>query len=262
MKKIVTFLLLINFLGLNHLAFASDTSNHNFDLFLPAEYVPFGGGSDGGGGGGGDSGISSGAITGIILGSIGGVALLGGLAWALKPYWAKGLKTGCAQGLSNPIMAMCLDDKTVSKFKAQSQTYPYLVKALEMNKINDCPKSKYILVPDSVIQNDTVDSVCFEIPSDMGEKLKVVITQVSNPYEHEEFKTELYINANKEEVNYKDQIKLETFLSGKNEGLTQMMGEIDLSKTSSTGALVISFENKKDKNITQKYAYLIEFSGI
>lgn len=236
-------------LGINSSALAIDTSQHSFGLQIPAEDIPPGSPPSPSNG---SSGISGGAITGITLGSIGGIALLSGLAWALKPYWAIGLKTGYAQGLDSPVLSMCLDDKTVDKFK--SQPYPYLVKALEMNKIHQCPKSRYILVPDSVIKSETIDSLSFKIPKEMGNSLKIIITQISNPYEKEEFKTELYVNDSK------NQVKLSPFLENKSNGIMQMIGEIDLDKSGDIGTLLILNEGRKDP--AQIYAYLIEFSGI
>lgn len=270
MKRIITFILMS--LILQNAALAVPTQSTNaFPLDIDAGVIPKGGGTPSGGGGSSSSGLSGGAVTAITLGSIGGVALLGGLAWFLKPYWAKGMTSGAAAGLDCPILAMCLDDKTVETIMTKYSNNPLLLKALGQDKIRECPCSKYILVPDTEICSNTFNTIIFKIPTEMKNQqgsIKVRITQVSNPLKGEELDTKMYIkedSAPTDEAYKKGEIRLQNAKTDKERGIIIKNGQINSEdiKNSSTAALIVSNSPNvlsKTKTAAQKYAFVIEFS--
>lgn len=267
MKRIITFILMS--LILQNAAFAVPTQSTNaFPLDIDAGVIPKGGG---GSSGGGSSGLSGGAVTAITLGSIGGVALLGGLAWFLKPYWAKGLTSGAAAGLDCPILAMCLDEKSVENIMTKYSNNPLLLKALGQDKIRECPCSKYILVPDTEICSKTFNTIIFKIPTEMKNQqgiIKVRITQASNPLKDEDLEAKMYIKEDSmptDDSYKKGEIRLHNEKTDKENGIIIKTGQINCEdiKTSSTAAIIVSNSPSmlsKAKCASQKYAYVIEFS--
>jgi|GEM_PF-6089191 len=250
MRKFLSKTLIIAILSSNLCAFA-DTSNNNFNLALPKEAIPTGAPdpdpspdpSD-------NDGLSSGAVAGIVAGSIvGGLALLGGLAWF---YFGKGYKGGAAS--EQTLSAICLDSNAVQKFKVKGGENDYLVKALEISGVRGCPNSRYVLVPDSYVQNKTFNSVLFDVPQDMP---NVRVTQVSGPFTGKEFEGKIFTGRNEN-----TEVRLHhTILSRENEGIVQKEGKIK-PKGKSPAALVISYDNPKDTieaTGPMRYAFVIEF---
>lgn len=269
MKRIITFILMS--LILQNAAIAVPTQSTNpFPLDIDAGVIPKGGGTPSGGGGG-SSGLSGGAVTAITLGSIGGVALLGGLAWFLKPYWAKGLTSGAAAGLDCPILSMCLDEKSIENIMTKYNDNPLLLKALKQDKIRECPCSKYILVPDTEICSKTFNTIIFKIPTEMKNQegtIKVRITQASNPLNGEDLEAKMYIKEDSmptDETYKKGEIRLHNEKTDKENGIIIKTGQINCEdiQTSSTAALIVSNSPgvlSKTNCASQKYAYVIEFS--
>lgn len=280
MKKIFVLFALCAILNLQVPTFA-DTSNHVFPLDIPEGAVPQGGGEEGGGdqgGGGGDNGLSTGGIIGISVGVGGGLLALGGLVWLLKSYWAKGLKTGSMSGVEDAILPVCLDEESLKNLEAKSQSYPYLQRAIELNDIKECPDAKYVLIPDTQIQNKTFNGVVFKLPTEISNSQKVMtvrVTRVSNPFYGDELDEKIYLNAGKENVanisaesqKYAgSQIKLEKTEIRSNDGVLRLVGKIDFKNNvvSENAALVVSYDKplKAGEAIpSQKYAYLLEFSA-
>lgn len=220
----------------------------------------------------GSSGLSGGAITAITLGSIGGVAVLGGLAWLLKPYWGQGMVSGAAIGIDCPVLPVTLDDAAVNTILAKNPCYGYLAKSFQISPISESTSARYLMIPDTAINPDTFNSVLFRIPTEVKNSqglINVKITQISDSITSNEFEAKLYTNASNKElgsINKGKEVRFEKTISRENEGIVQKSGVINYAdlKDDDTGALIISYKkNPLSKEVlpTKKYAYLIEFKG-
>lgn len=272
MKKNFVILILIILLFQNLALAVPSQSTNGFLLRLGSSIIPKGGGGNNGSGSGGSSsgsGLSGGAVTAITLGSIGGAALLGGLVWFLRPYFANGMTSGAALGLDNPILAMCLDEKNVKEITNKYQNAPLLNKALRQEKIKECPQAKYILIPDTEISANTFNTIMFEIPLDVQNSLGIVnvkIIQTTEPSKNSNISTEMLLgtNSNTQDTN-KPEVHLQNTKIDKENGVIIKNGKINTTNlnTNSTGFLIISNKAnlaQKNNEEVQKYAFVIEFS--
>lgn len=255
MKKIVVSILMI--LLMQNFVFAvPNQSNNSFPVELEERVIPPGG--DESSDDGGSSGLSGGAVTAITLGSIGAVALLGGLAWFLKPYWAKGLTAGYASGIDAPIFPVCLDRETVDEMIVKYQNYPLLTRALKMSEIHECPRSKYVLIPDTLIQNGTFNTTIFKLPTEIKDSqgyMGMKVIQVSSPYNNNELEGKFHFKNGKDLI-------LKTEKESPSEGVVIKNGRINLvSSQANEGVVVTSYKSSSltGKSENKKYAYLIEF---
>lgn len=267
MKRTLIKALMLCFLFQNIAYCAPNQSTNSFPVDIQASDIPAPISNSGGGGGG----LSGGAVSAIALGSIGGAVLLGGLAWFLKPYWSKGMTSGSAVGLDNPVIAMCLDEKTVENIINKYQNSPLLIKALREQDIKECPDSKYVLIPDTAISDNTFNTVVIKIPQEMKNAkgiINVKMIQASNPLSSANLDSELFLGTDantQNNMNKKSQVPFKTIKSDRQNGIIIKNGQIDIAdlNTDSTGFLIISYKDNiviKSNSTVQKYAYAIEFS--
>ncbi len=240
MKKIFIFIIIL--LNFNFALAIPTQSTNEFPLELNDEDIPSGNcGSSGGGG------LSGGAVTAITLGSI-GVLGLGGIGyWIYNKYFTQGLTTGCAVGIDFPLMPICIDKSTVDKLLAKNPSYCLLKKALAQDEIRECPHSKYILVPDTEIKNNTFNTIIFENSKPYSH---IRVTQANLP-NIDGLKVELYYDENQ-----KEEINLKTVKSNSTEGILIKEGQLNDSKNA---ALFVTYKNINKNISNQKYALVIEF---
>ncbi len=244
MRKLLSKIIIMAILCTNLSAFA-DTTSHTFDLILPKSAIPSGGSNPSGGGGG----LSSDGVKGIVAGGVvGGLGLLGGLAWF---YYGRGYTGGAAN--TETLSAMCIDSETPKKLYAKGGENDYLIKALEISGIRECPNSRYVLVPDNYVTNKTFNSVFFDIPQDMP---NVRVTQVSDPFSGKEFEGRIFTGRNENtELKFHN-----TILTKESEGIVQKEGKVPIKAASSVSSvLVISYDKATDVVNPMRYAFVIEF---
>ena len=191
-----------------------------------------------------DSGLSGGAVTAITLGSIGAVAL-GGLGYFIyNKFLAKGLACGCAAGLDCPIMSLCLDNNAVCGMIKKYPENTLLNKIFEKICINECCKSKYVIIQDTSIRVKTFNTATFEIPEGYS-NFRVVSANTND-----NVKFDIYSDVNKE-----DKIKLKTIEKFSSENIIIKEGKVPCSKT---GMLVTTLNGSKCSEC-ESYAFVIEF---
>lgn len=237
MKKF--FIIFFIFLFMQNIGFCVGVqSTNDFPLELDTSDIPPTNSGDNS-----SDGLSGGAVTAITLGSIGGVALGGIIYWIYKLYFAKGMVVGCAVGCNTPLAAICLDKENVNLIIKKHTEDILLKKALEHTEIKPCPETKYILIPDTYLKENTFNTIGFEVPTGMT-KMKIIGAFFGNIPE-----IKLYTNTDKE-----NEIKLHN--TGKN---IDKMTFLETDLKSKTAALVLA--NKKNLQIQKtSYALVLEFS--
>ena len=200
-----------------------------------------------------NGGLSGGTVTAITLGSIGGAALLGLGAWLYKRKAEQSLAAGCIRGVKNPLIPFCIETNPNAEIYARiNNSYPYLKKALSLNEIHYCPKSKYLLIYDTDIEKHKFDSVKFEIPQ--GTK-SLKITQVTDPFKQNDLTVELFLYKDDPNSSEPNIAKLTSITGKENKNTGIIMKSLDADfNTYPYAAYVVS--NYSDK---KTYAVVIEF---
>ena len=171
------------------------------------------------------------------------------------------LTNGCFKGSKYPLNSFNLDFKTNTKFKERiDKKYPYLKKALTLNKIQACGNKKYIFIYDKSLNKKEFDSVKFYIPKDT-KFLK--ITQITDPFEAGSLTYELFLYKREDCINKINasstpkRASMKSLLSESYEdnGIIMKSVEID-AKNYDSGLYVIS-----NYGTPKNYAIIFEFEN-
>ncbi len=198
-----------------------------------------------------------------VKGVVPGYPASGASSNPLASYFAKkNKKLSCsgAAGESSPYSTICLDDAVLWKqLNAESDTYHYTIEAIKKNGIKQCSVSRYLIIPDTSIENKSYNTVYLNLPEFSGKKvLNVKFTQVSYKYAFNdrtpELNTRVYYDS---AVSGITELPMTLTMMNSREGLLQKIGQLK-EVNNKTIMIATSYDSLTGASPSQVYAILVE----